>query len=33
MRKTAFAPGQLLRCVHMEKNYLGKVGYLVLYNG
>ena len=26
-------PGQLLRSVHMEKSYLGKAGYLVLYNG
>ena len=26
-------PGQLLRSVHMEKNYLGKAGYPVLYNG
>ena len=33
MRKTNFAPGQLLRSVHMEKSYLGKVGYPVLYNG
>ena len=24
MRKTALAPGQLLRSVHMEKSYLGK---------
>ena len=29
MRKTALAPGQLLRSVHMEKSYLGKAGYLV----
>ena len=27
MRKTALAPGQLLRSVHMEKSYLGKAGY------
>ena len=27
------APGQLLRSVHMEKSYLGKAGYPVLYNG
>ena len=33
MRKTAIAPGQLLRSVHMEKSYLGKAGYPVLYNG
>ena len=33
MRKTALAPGQLLRSVQMEKNYLGKAGYPVLYNG
>ena len=33
MRKTTLAPGQLLRSVHMEKSYLGKAGYLVLYNG
>ena len=26
-------PGQLLRSVHMEKSYLSKAGYLVLYNG
>ena len=26
MRKTALAPGQLLRSVHMEKSYLGKEG-------
>ena len=26
MRKTALAPGQLLRSVHMEKSYLGKAG-------
>ena len=33
MRKTALAPGQLLRSVHMEKSYLGKAGYPVLDNG
>ena len=33
MRKTALAPGQLLRSVHMEESYLGKAGYPVLYNG
>ena len=33
MRKTALAPGQLLHFVHMEKRYLGKAGYLLLYNG
>ena len=33
MRKATFAPGQLLRSVHMEKSYLGKAGYPVLYNG
>ena len=32
MRKTTLAPGQLLRSVHMEKSYLGKPGYPVLYN-
>ena len=32
MRKTTLE-GQLLRSVHMEKSYLGKAGYLVLYNG
>ena len=32
MRKTALAPGQLLRSVHMEKSYLGKAGYAVLDN-
>ena len=26
MRKTALAPGQLLRSVYMEKSYLGKAG-------
>ena len=31
IRKTTLAPGQLLRSVHMEKSYLGKAGYLVLY--
>ena len=29
----SFPPGQLLRTVHMEKSYLGKSGYPVLYNG
>ena len=33
MRKTTLAPGQLLLSVHMEKSYLGKAGYPVLYNG
>ena len=33
MRKTALAPGQLLRSVHMEKSYLGKADYPVLDNG
>ena len=33
MRKTALAPGQLLRSVHMEKSYLEKAGYPVLYKG
>ena len=33
MRKTTLAPGQLLSSVHMEKSYLGKAGYPVLYNG
>ena len=33
MRRTALAPGQLLRSVHMEKSYLGKAGYPVLDNG
>ena len=33
MRKTTLVPGQLLRSVHIEKSYLGKAGYLVLYNG
>ena len=32
-RKTTLAPGATLRSVHMEKSYLGKAGYLVLYNG
>ena len=27
------ASGQLLRSVHMEKSYLCKAGYPVLYNG
>ena len=31
--KTTPALGQLLRSVHIEKSYLGKAGYLVLYNG
>ena len=31
MHKTALALRQLLRSVHMEKSYLGKAGYLVLY--
>ena len=31
--KTILAPGQLFRSVHMEKSYLGKAGYQVLYNG
>ena len=31
MRKTTLAPRQLLHSVHMEKSYLGKAGYLVLY--
>ena len=26
-------PGKLLRSVHMEKSYLDKAGYPVLYNG
>ena len=33
MRKPTLAPGQLLHSVHMEKSYLGKAGYPVLYNG
>ena len=33
MRKTALAPGQLLRSVHMEESYHGKAGYPVLYKG
>ena len=33
MRETTLAPGQLLRSVHMQKSYLGKAGYPVLYNG
>ena len=33
MRKTTLAPGQLLRSAHMGKSYLGKAGYLVVYNG
>ena len=30
IRKTTFAPVQLLRSVHMKKSYLGKAGYPVL---
>ena len=33
MRKTTLVPGQLLRSIHMEKGYLSKAGYFVLYNG
>ena len=33
MHKTTLAPGQRLRSVHMDKNYLGKAGYPVSYNG
>ena len=33
MRKTTLVPGQLLHSVHMEKSYLDKASYLVLYNG
>ena len=33
MRKATLAPGQLLRSVHMEKSYVGKADYPVLYNG
>ena len=33
MCKTTLAPGQLLRSVHMEKSYLVKTSYLMLYNG
>ena len=33
MRKTTLVLGQLLRFVHMEKSYLGKAAYLMLYNG
>ena len=33
MRKTTLAAGQLLRSVQMEKSYLGKAGYPMLYNG
>ena len=29
MHKTTLAPGQLLRFVHVEENYLGKAGYKV----
>ena len=32
MRKTTLTLGQLLCSVHMKKSYLGKAGYLVLYN-
>ena len=32
MHKTALAPGQLLRSVHMEKNYTGNAGYPVFNN-
>ena len=32
MHKTTLALGQLLRSVDMEKRYLGKEGYPVLYN-
>ena len=31
MRETTLAPGQLFRSVHMEKSYLGKADYPVLY--
>ena len=33
MRKTTLAPGHLSYSVHMEKSYLGKAGYPVLYKG
>ena len=33
MRKTTLALGQLFYSVHMEKSYLDKAGYPVLYNG
>ena len=33
IRKTTLVPRQLLRFVHMEKSYLGKAGYPVLYKG
>ena len=33
MRKTTLAPGQPLGSVHLEKSYLGKAGYPVLYKG
>ena len=33
MRKTTLPRGNFLRSVHMEKSYLGKAGYPVLYNG
>ena len=32
MRNITLAPRQLLHSVHMEKSYLGKAGYPVLYN-
>ena len=32
MRKTALAPEQLLPFAHMEKSYLSKAGYPVLYS-
>ena len=32
MRKTTLAPGQLLRSVQMEKSYIGKADYPMLYN-
>ena len=32
MHMTTLARGQPLRSVHMEKSYLGKAGYPVLYN-
>ena len=32
MRNTNLAPGQLFHSVHMEKSYLGKAGYPLLYN-
>ena len=33
MHKATLTPGQLLHSFHMEKSYLGKAGYPVLYNG